>query len=365
MQFVSVCFVAALPLALALTAAPVFAESEPVIDPLVWSPPDVGASPMDKITLKTGETLYGNFEGLRDRKVYFDSDEFDDLDVKWSKVASVQLFSSNIFRLDERNVMGTAEMREDVVRVRTSSGEIVEFARSEIVSIIEGGEKESSYWSGDVGLDFSARQGNTDQVDISGDVHLKRETGLTRWISDYRGIYGELEGDENTQNHRASSHFDVYVTRRFFVTTPSIEYFRDEFQNIKARITPGLALGYEFMRNAKVEWDASLGGSYQYTDFFEGADADHDFAVVGDTLLEIDFTSDLELDTLYKVQLIPTDLDKTNHHLETELSNDIWGPVELDITFIWDRIENPVADDEGDRPKSDDFRLMLGLSADF
>ena len=60
-----------------------------------------------------------------------------------------------------------------------------------------------------------------------------------------------------------------------------------------------------------------------------------------------------------------TDIDKTNHHFEAEFSNDIWGPVELDVTFIWDRIEKPVADDEGDRPKSDAFRLMVGFSADF
>jgi hypothetical protein len=287
----------------------------------------------------------------------FDSDEFDDLDFKWTKVRSLELISPHIFRLDDRTVTGTAEMRDEVVRVRTSSGEVIEFARIEIISIVEGGDKESSYWSGDIGFDFSVRKGNTDQVDLSGHARTRRETAVTRWISDYRGVYGKLDGDKNTENHRANSAFNYYLTRRFFLTIPSIEYFRDEFQNISARITPGLGAGYEFLKNAVVEWDASLSGAYQYTDFFGGSSADHDFAVVVST--------DMDLDTIYKVQLIATDFDKTNHHLETELSNDIWGPVELDITFIWDRIEKPVADNDGVRPKPNDLRLMVGLSADF
>lgn len=365
MQLVSARSLVAAPLALVLIAAPALAESKRAVDAPVWEPPEAGSEQMDWIRLETGETLYGDFEGLRDREVYFDSDTFGNLDFKWRKVASVYLTAPKIFRLNDRSVTGTAEMREDVVRVRTSSGEVIEFMRSQLVSITKGGEEENSYWSGDVGVAFSAREGNTDQVDVSGHVHVKRETEFTRWIGDYRGIYGELEGDENIQNHRAFTKFDVYLTRRFYFTAPSIEYFRAEFQNIEARVTPGLALGYEFVKNGQVEWDASLGGSYQYTEFFEGSDGDHDFAVVGETVLEIDVTSDIEIDSLYKVAIVVTDLDKTNHHFESELSNDIWGPVELDLTLIWDRNEKPVADEDGDRPKSDDFRIMLGFSAGF
>ena len=83
------------------------------------------------------------------------------------------------------------------------------------------------------------------------------------------------------------------------------------------------------------------------------------------TVLDADLTSDVELESQYRVSIVATDLDKTHHHFELELSNDIWGPVELDVTFIFDRIEKPVADDDGVTPKSDDFRLMMGFSADF
>ena len=65
------------------------------------------------------------------------------------------------------------------------------------------------------------------------------------------------------------------------------------------------------------------------------------------------------------MQLVATDLDKTNHHLESRLSVDIWGALDFDVTFNWDRIENPVADENGVRPQSDDLRISVGFGIDF
>ena len=84
MQFPSAQFLAESSLALALIAPlTAFAESEPATDQSTWAPPETDLSSLDRITLKSGETLYGDFEMLRDRKVFFDSDEFDDLPT-WS-----------------------------------------------------------------------------------------------------------------------------------------------------------------------------------------------------------------------------------------------------------------------------------------
>jgi len=46
------------------------------------------------------------------------------------------------------------------------------------------------------------------------------------------------------------------------------------------------------------------------------------------------------------------------------LSIEIWGPLDLDVTFAWDRIEKPEADSDGDVPESDDLRLTVGLALD-
>jgi len=73
----------------------------------------------------------------------------------------------------------------------------------------------------------------------------------------------------------------------------------------------------------------------------------------------------VEWDNSYRVQIVATDLDKTNHHAESILSFDIWGPLELDLTFIFDRVEKPEANADAEIPKSNDYRLTMGLGIDF
>jgi hypothetical protein len=163
-------------------------------------------------------------------------------------------------------------------------------------------------------------------------------------------------------NHRASAALDYFISWRFFVTLPSFEYFTDEFQNIKARYTPGLGVGYEIVDTPRVEWDVTGSVAYQRTIFETGSDAADDAALIFGTDLELEITKDLDWDSSYAVQLVVTDLDKTNHHAESKLSFDVWGPVDFDLTFIWDRIENPETESDGSTPKRDDFRMTVGLA---
>jgi hypothetical protein len=62
---------------------------------------------------------------------------------------------------------------------------------------------------------------------------------------------------------------------------------------------------------------------------------------------------------------VATDTDKTNHHAESIISFDIWGPLEFEVAAIFDRIEEPVPDSDGEQPKSNDLRLTAGLALDF
>jgi hypothetical protein len=43
---------------------------------------------------------------------------------------------------------------------------------------------------------------------------------------------------------------------------------------------------------------------------------------------------------------------------------DIWGPLDFDVTTIFDRVEDPKPDSSGDTPEKNDFRLVVGLSVD-
>ena len=56
---------------------------------------------------------------------------------------------------------------------------------------------------------------------------------------------------------------------------------------------------------------------------------------------------------------------ETTHHAVGTLSLELTKRLDLDVSFIWDRITNPTVGSDGVQPKPDDFRLVLGLGIDF
>jgi hypothetical protein len=70
-------------------------------------------------------------------------------------------------------------------------------------------------------------------------------------------------------------------------------------------------------------------------------------------------------DNSYKLNLVVTDISETNHHAESVLSFDVWGPLDLKLSLIFDRIEEPVPNSDGVRPESNDLRLTAGLGLSF
>ena len=78
---------------------------------------------------------------------------------------------------------------------------------------------------------------------------------------------------------------------------------------------------------------------------------------------DFDLPSGIEWDNLYSVQVIVTDIDKTSTHAESVLSFDIWGPLDIEASFIFDRIEQPVGIPP-DVPESNDYYLTIGLAID-
>jgi hypothetical protein len=336
--------------------------------PLDWAPPEPSDTRWDWIKLVSGEWLKGELDQLRDDVVQFESDKLDDLEIDFEDIALMRLGRTQAFRFDGRRIVrGTAELRGDVMRVRTADGQVSEYHRDELVNIVSGRGYERDRWRLELGASLSSRSGNTDQQDYSGNATLARETPLTRWISTYRGAFSRADGTKTENNHRVTSAWDYFVSRYLFVT-PNFEYYTDEFQNIDVRLTPGLTVGYQILDLRSVEWTVAGGVAFQQTLFDSdttGDDSSQDFVNLFNTQIEFDFPRDVELDNSYRLQLVVTDLDKTNHHAESVLSFEIWDPLDLDISFIWDRVENPISNEDGDTPKRDDYRLLVGLSVEF
>ncbi len=40
---------------------------------------------------------------------------------------------------------------------------------------------------------------------------------------------------------------------------------------------------------------------------------------------------------------------------------EITGSLDFDVSFMWDRVGQPTTDAEGNTPKPDDYRLMIGI----
>ncbi len=352
-----------------LAVGPVFAPA-----PADWRPPARDDSKLDWLRMTSGEWLRGKLDRVLDGTVEFESKELDDVEIDWVDVAELRSARMHTYRLqrvgapDDTIVTGTAGVVGGVLRIDTGK-QVFEFERGELVSMIAGGLRERDYWSFEVSLGFTARRGNSDQSDLTTYVKLQRQTALTRSFVSYRGSISTVGGSTTADNHRATGQFDYYLTRRLFLTVPSVELYRDPFQNTGLRTTIGLGLGYDVIKQSWLTWNVGCGGSYQSTQLDTApageSKSENDAAVLLNTSIELDPTSRIDWDTTYKMQLVVTDFDKTNHNLTSVVSVEVWGPLDLDVTAVWDRIQQPARASDGTRPASDDLRFTIGLGIEF
>ena len=63
--------------------------------------------------------------------------------------------------------------------------------------------------------------------------------------------------------------------------------------------------------------------------------------------------------------MVKPESGKYSHHLITGLSVDAFGPLDLDVSFVWDRVQEPRPESSGRVPKKDDYRLIFGVGFKF
>ncbi len=366
-------------LSLPAAAVDVVAEDDPAVDTvdevvdevpsdIAWSPPAPDPTEKDWVRMSSGEWLKGSIEQIHDGDVKFDSDDLDDLELDWDDIVEIRSPRLHTYRFEGRQIVtGTLLMKDGAFKIDTGS-EMLIFERWQFVSMMEGEPKEINFWSSKVSFGLSARSGNTDQADLNMAFRVVRRTALTRLLFDYNGTFSEVDGEETANSHRLDTGFDVYATRRFFVSVPAINVYRDPFQNIALRVTPGIGVGYDVFENGFFNWEVGGGLAYMYSEFVsvqpdEFKEA-HDGAVFLSTRLELDVTSDVDWDTDYTLAYVPTDADQSNQHLKSVVSVDIWGPLDFETSFLWDWVNRPRERADGTTPESNDFRITVGLGLD-
>ena len=334
-----------------------------------WHPGWPEKDQKDWIQLKSGEWLRGDMDLFRDLKMEFDSDKLKELQIKWEDIVAFRLPREMTFVFEGQKVYtGSASMRDGVIRINTESGPL-DFNRRDLLTIIEGKPRERNFWAAKLSLGTTFQSGNTDKIDLSSRLQLKREATRSSLSLEYRGSYSEVSKLETVNNHKGIILINLFISRMFYVTPATVEYYSDKFQNIDARYTLGAGVGYYFFRQSNIDWSVGLGGGYQVTEFLSveaGEDPkEKNGSVIPSTNLDWDITGDIELEFEYRSLIGVPDRKSSSHHAAMDLSIDFYKDIfELTLSLLWDRVDNPKAYSDGTVPEKDDLKVVFGFGVD-
>lgn len=335
-------------------------------------PPD---SKYDWLQLISGEWLKGDFKVLYDRTVEFDSDELDLLEFDFEDVLQLRTRGmQTVFvqgeggRRDTAILRGVLEMNEGEVTLRRSEHEVV-VPRDKVISIAGGNQRERDYWSGMVSIGLNFRGGNTETADTTVMANVMRRTAATRLNVDYLANYSRSLDVATADNQRLSGFYDRFLTSKLYWKMIAGEFYRDPFSNIDQQYSLSTGAGYDFIHTSKTEWGLDLGVGYQnqkYVSVEEGRDdaSDSPFATFG-TRFDREVNSKIDFLFDYSMRWLNEENGKYTHHMLTTLSTDLIKDLDLDVTLVWDRIDNPQTDADGNVPKQDDYQLVVSLAYDF
>ncbi|WP_394204099.1 YdiY family protein [Shewanella waksmanii] len=339
-----------------------FASEASTFDPeKITLPKD---SKYDWLQLTSYELLKGEIKNLYDDKLEFESDNLDTLYIDWEDVKLLQ--SHSLVSIGFTDL--TTKTGKLLVKDGKSYLDGVEFDRSQILTIIAGGQQESNYWSSKISLGANFRSGNTKQVDYSAIANANRRTTESRYHIDYLGNYSNVDDTNTIDNHRLNTNFDWYISRQFYLRPIFGEVYLDKFKNIDYKATVGFGLGYDVIDTSKVTWSVSGGPAYTYTKYdkvLEGeTESEGSAAVVVETIYEWEITDDIDFDALYRVNYGSQDSGGYSHHAVAAFAIELTDIFDLDLSFVWDHISNPQDDADGNTPEKDDYQFIVGFGID-
>jgi len=335
---------------------------------LLWQPPNLGQDGFDWVQLKSGEWLKGWMRYVQDKKVEFDSEKLDVLSLKLKDVRQLYTGQPMFTKFDGHDpVYGSVVLSNDVVEV--IGPEQLSLSRAELTGITPGGEREISLWSGKLTAGVNIQTGNTRQTTLNSSAELARRTPNSQLLVNYLGNYSEVNGTENTHNHRVTANYDLRVNRDWFVRPVQLEYYRDPLANIEHRGTAGVAAGYYIFDHDTLEWMVSAGPAYQYSQFStveaDRADTVSTLAGVFQSRFKTDITDRLKFIQTFSANLMNPEAGLYSHHAVSTLEFEIKRHLNLDLSFVWDYLQKPQPRDDGEVPQHGDFHLNLGVGVRF
>ena len=332
-------------------------------------PPAFDREKYDWIRLTSGEWLKGDILSMRNDKFDFDSDEMDEQNFDWEDIAELRSSRKYTYVLTDRtSLIGTVLITDKAV-VISVDGEDRVLKRADLMSIVPAGTRELDRWDGTLSLGLAFRRGNTDQTDFTYQAFVRRRDALTRARLDLNGAIGKVEGEQTVNNHRSQLKFDLFASPRFYITPLAVIVYHDEFQNIDVQLTPSAGIGYHAIHRKKITCDLELAGGFQYTRYISveaGGDEEKRRGAILPTIrIETDPFKDVDFNVLYQAGITVPETEDTSMHGEAILSVEITKVVDLDVSWIWDRVQSPQSNEDGTIPQKDDVKLTVGMGIDF
>lgn len=322
----------------------------------------------DWLWLKSGEFLIGNIEDLYDEKMAFDSDDLGDLKIKWtdiSRINSRQLFT--VRTIDGKIITGTIALEDGILVV--SNNRQHKIPQDDLMTLIAGLESGANIWKGKVTFGANLSSGNTNKLEYNTNAELSRHTTASRIKTSYTAIIGETNNVQTDENHRFLATYDVYSDKDLFFRPLDFSFYRDPLQNINSRINVGMGIGYQFIDDGDQELEMNLGPSFLYTKY-EYTDAqlnssDESLAVSLTVDYEREIHDQIDFELSYKITATESETGGYLQNAKLNFDIELTDVLDFDISFFWDRVNNPQLDIDGIRLEKNDFRIAFGLGVSF
>jgi hypothetical protein len=330
----------------------------------------------DWIQLKSGEWLRGDFKVLYDYTVEFESEELDLLEFDLEDVRQLRVHNPQKLRIEtgrfwsiqQELVKGRLTIDGDDVILENDTG-VHHYKRRNLITVVDGVERHRNYWSGNISLGINMRAGNSDTIDTTVMANLKRRTTRSRLNADYVGNFSEAGDVETANNQRLNATIDWFFTTHFFWRVLGGEYYRDPFSNIAHQYSLGTALGYDIIKSSKTEWEIACGGGYQNQEFVSVAATEDGSAqspfFLASTKFDRELTDNIDLLIDYNLRVLNEGSGTLTQHGRVKLSTEFIGDLDIDISFIFDRIETPKSAADGSTPENNDYQLVFSLGYKF
>lgn len=338
----------------------------------IWQKPTpIFSQKYDWLRLKSDEWLKGDIVSMYDDELEFDSDEFGVKTFDWEDVNELRSrFDQQIRLADGRVVQGFLIVKDGHL-VLLSQGVEIHYPLSELLSITSTSESRIDLWDGKVSVGVDISSGNVNQLEYLVSAMLQRRTPFTRFRSDMTFNYSKsLNEDADSvvsDTRRITSYLDWFYSGKVFLRAIDYEYYSDLLQNIKYRNNIGSSIGYHIVNNKRLQWDATVGPSYQETVYYNNIEnnSQKSGALSLSTLLEYTISRKIDYIIDYQMKFVDDASGGRNHHLKTGFEFEFTDNFELDLTLYIDRVAKPVAANDQEQPKKNDYRLLISLGYDF